>query len=234
MNKILKISDAKKTSNIININDLGMDMEEYKKILSDAEKKPKHQHTPEEQAAIEQRNEELKKHSACIDNLRALSIIIPLIIFGTNIPLNTDITIDNFTNIIDDSSWQEFMPKGIDKEMFKDFIKYFDREVFIGTRNKIREQTKNADNLNPVDRIAEIAKIFLTFKKPDKETVLTPWRVVNMHMCDTIGGYNFYDDYYEKAIDTNDATIKLIDQPEITKNIYTQDDKVLDINSKII
>lgn len=29
------------------------------------------------------------------------------------------------------------------------------------------------------------------FRNPDKETVLTPWRVVNMHMGDCIGGYSF-------------------------------------------
>jgi hypothetical protein len=43
------------------------------------------------------------------------------------------------------------------------------------------------------ERIKQIAEIFSYFHIPDKETVLTPWRVVNMHMSDTIGGYCFYD-----------------------------------------
>jgi hypothetical protein len=52
-------------------------------------------------------------------------------------------------------------------------------------------------------------KLFNIFKNPDKETVLTPWRVVNMHLADTIGGYRwvdnvgrFYGDY-----DDNIATV---------------------------
>ena len=45
----------------------------------------------------------------------------------------------------------------------------------------------------PVDeRVNGIADIISEFRYPDKETVLTPWRVVNMHLSDTVGGYDFF------------------------------------------
>lgn len=56
---------------------------------------------------------------------------------------------------------------------------------------------KEADNLNTEDRIAKIATIFSYFHNPDKETVLTPWRVVNMHMSDTVGGWCFFNEEFD-------------------------------------
>ena len=46
----------------------------------------------------------------------------------------------------------------------------------------------NALEGKPVDeRVNGIADIISEFRYPDKETVLTPWRVVNMHLSDTVG-----------------------------------------------
>lgn len=42
------------------------------------------------------------------------------------------IYLNNFVDIMDDVSWEEFMPKGVSKQMFKDFSKYYDNEIFIG------------------------------------------------------------------------------------------------------
>jgi len=74
------------------------------------------------------------------------------------------------------------MPNGVTKEIFKKFSKYYDPEIFIAAGRKIRNLTKSADMLEPLERIKKISDIFLCFRNPDKETVLTPWKVVNMHL----------------------------------------------------
>ena len=43
--------------------------------------------------------------------------------------------------------------------------------------------------------------IISNFKNPDKETVLTPWRVVNMHLSDCLGGYNFWNKKCDSMLD---------------------------------
>ena len=40
------------------------------------------------------------------------------------------------------------------------------------------------------DSVKRIAEIFSHFRNPDKETVLTPWRVVNLHLSNMVGGYS--------------------------------------------
>jgi hypothetical protein len=83
------------------------------------------------------------------------------------------------------------MPKGLTKEKFREFTKYYDQDVFKGVAKNIRAKAYECDQLLPVERIKAIAEVFSTFKNPDKETVLTPWNVVNMHMTKAFGGYDF-------------------------------------------
>lgn len=64
------------------------------------------------------------------------------------------------------------------------------------------------------------------------ETVLTPWRVVNMHMSDCIGGWDFYDDTHndEKGVLVNPI---FVNREGITSTIFDNPDtKILEINSK--
>ena len=110
------------------------------------------------------------------------------------ININQDVDIHKFVDMVDPLSWEEFMPKGVNKELFKKFVKYYDPDVFIKAGRIIRRKTKELDKLDPIDRAEKLALIFGTFRNPDKETVLTPWRVINMHLGKTIGGYNFYDE----------------------------------------
>ena len=88
------------------------------------------------------------------------------------------------------------------------------------------------------ERIKQIAEIFSYFRNPDKETVLTPWRVVNMHMSDTIGGYCFYDETFDEKTGQLD-TPRFVDQGDVTKQLFDNVDlsgevqtKILEINSK--
>lgn len=85
-----------------------------------------------------------------------------------------------------------------------------------------------ADKLSIEERIERITDIFSTFRNPDKETVLTPWRVVNMHLGDCLGGYNFYDTEYQNVI----SELRFIDKGEVTAEVFSPESRILEINSK--
>ena len=68
-----------------------------------------------------------------------------------------------------------------------------------------------------------------TFHYPDHETVLTPWRVVNKHLSDTIGGYVFFDSNFNSTINEPRWT----EQEYATEHVFMEDDtQILEINSK--
>lgn len=185
-----------------------------------------------ERLAMKQAKEARKK---AIDILRGISIRMPLLIYGADVPIEEDIDIDRFVDLVDDESWKEFMPAGVTKKIFGDFTKYYDRDVFIAAGKRIRKLAAAADKETPTRRVQMIAEIFRHFKNPDKETVLTPWRVVNMHMSDTIGGWCFFNEKFED--DTQEEKHRLeeprfVDQGAVTAEIFREDGKVLEINSK--
>lgn len=190
------------------------------------------------------RNEELKKareeFKARMTNIRGIALRIPLLMYGgadAGDP-KEDLTVDNFTRKIKDESWAEFMPKGISKEDFNKIKKCFNATRFEEAGKKYRALTREADFMHVDERIKQIAEIFSYFRNPDKETVLTPWRVVNMHMSDTIGGYCFYDETFDDKTGQLD-TPRFVDQGDVTKQLFDKVDlagevqtKILEINSK--
>lgn len=190
------------------------------------------------------RNEELKKareeFKARMTNIRGIALRIPLLMYGgadAGDP-KEDLTVDNFTRKIKDESWAEFMPKGISKEDFNKIRKCFNATRFEEAGKKYRALTREADFMHVDERIKQIAEIFSYFRNPDKETVLTPWRVVNMHMSDTIGGYCFYDETFDDKTGQLD-TPRFVDQGDVTKQLFDNVDlsgevktKILEINSK--
>ena len=204
--------------------------------------------------AKKKRDEENREKRARMSVLRGVAIRIPLLVYGAEIndEAGEEITIDNFASeeIVDQTSWEEFMPKGFTKETFNILKDCFERSIFTGAAKRIRQMVKEADNLNTEDRIAKIATIFSYFHNPDKETVLTPWRVVNMHMSDTVGGWCFMDEEFvapyteeNKYGETINAarpvgvTVDENNQPnftnEVTKDIFGDyNSRILEINSK--
>lgn len=119
----------------------------------------------------------------------------PLMIYGADMQdEEKELSIDNFADIVDDHSWSEFMPKDVTKELFKKFKKYYDPDIFRAAGRRIRTLARTADSFPIEDRISRITDIFRSFRNPDKETILTPWRVVNMHMGDCLGGYIWWDE----------------------------------------
>lgn len=227
---IIGKSKAAPKANDININDQGLTEEEYQEE-EQLKKKRKKDLTPEEKDRLDELKKKKKIRNDAISILRGISIRMPLLIYGADIPYDEEITLDKFVDIVDDSSWNEFMPVGVTKQVFKEFQKYYDEEVFIAAGRRIRNITREADTLEPTERVKKIAGLFSHFKNPDKETVLTPWRVVNMHMSDCLGGWCFYDETFkeENKLDTP----RFVDQGKVTKDVFGKlDAQILEINSK--
>lgn len=213
------------------INEQGLTDEQYKKA-QDAKRKPKKERTKEETEALEKEREMKKKQQALFDLLRNISIRLPLLIYGTATEFDETIRLVDFIDIVDEASWKEFMPKEVDKELFRKLLVFYDEDVIEGAGMRIRRLAKAADELMPTQRVLRIAEIFSYFRNPAKETVLTPWRVVNMHMGDTIGGYNFYKEGYPEK-DGVLENPRLIEQGEVTSDLFLNDKvRVLEMNSK--
>ena len=212
----------------IDVNNQGFTNEEYEE-KERLEKKKKKELTEEERRRLEELKKKTNERQNAISILRGISIRMPLLIYGATLNREDDeITIDNFADIVDKDSWAEFMPKGVTKQVFRKFKKYYEADIFREAGKRIRSMARAADNLTVEDRIERISSIFNTFRNPDKETVLTPWRVVNMHLGDCLGGYSFYDEQYVKMLDVP----RYIDGGKVTDDVYATDSKVLEINSK--
>ena len=210
------------------INDSGFDEEETGGDEK-PEKKPKTPLTEEEKAAHKEMKKKKEMRKNAISILRGISIRMPMLIYGCDLKDGEDITIDNFAEHIDPRSWEEFMPQGITKQHFNNFKKYYDPEIFLEAGRQIRARARKADGLPVKERIRHIVEIFSSFRNPDKETVLTPWRVVNMHLSDTIGGYDFYEESHTEMLNEP----RLVDRGSVTNRVFMgQDTRILELNSK--
>lgn len=234
LKKIIGQTKAMPKTNQVDINNQGLTDEQYEE-LEDLEKKSKKRGkdkqplTEEEKKRLEELKQKKNNREAAISILRGISIRMPLLIYGAELSDESqEITIDNFASLIDPQSWEEFMPKGVTKQKFNSIKKYYDPEIFCAAGKRIRAMARAADKLSVEERIERITDIFSTFRNPDKETVLTPWRVVNMHLGDCLGGYNFFDKGYETTL----PEPRFIDHSEVTANVFAEDSRILEINSK--
>lgn len=234
LKEIIGSTKAQGSTGDININAQGLTDEQYELLqMPEIREKPVRELTPKQQEALAREKEIKKNRDTAISILRGISIRMPLLMYGADLQKNLDgtedaITLDNFCDLVDDLSWEEFMPKGVTKKIFGQFKKYYDSDVFRESGVKIREMARAADKLSIEERIERISSIFATFRNPDKETVLTPWRVVNMHLGKSLGGWSFYDkDYNEQILEP-----ELIKQNEITDEVYKKNTHILEINSK--
>lgn len=249
--KTTNMEKPKKATNI-DISKNGM-TEKQKAVAERAKKKQKNNEelTQEEIEALEaekkRKAEERKERDNRITVLRGISLRIPLMIYGADVDDEDEgITIDNFTRKIDAASWLEFMPKGVTKPMFNKFKKCYNATVFAAAGKRYRQLAREADSMHTDERIQRIAEIFSYFHNPDKETVLTPWRVVNMHMSDCLGGYTFFNERFdgpnEICVKGEDDQLfdwiptvqpRFVDHGEVTKDVFGNSDaKILEINSK--
>ena len=229
--KLRKVVGATKQSQKIekiDINTQGFTKAEYDKAKKD-EKKPRKELTPEQLARLEKLKEMRKNKEKAISILRGISIRIPLLIYGAELKEDEHITLYNLTSKVDDASWAEFMPSGVDKVLFRKFIQYYDSDIFEAAGVRIREITKAADQMTVEFRIKRIAEIFSHFRNPDKETVLTPWRVVNMQLSDCLGGYDFFDDAHKEVLDIP----RFVNRGDVTADTMANPSaRILELNAK--
>lgn len=230
LSAIVGKTQKQKTPTKVTVNKNGLTNEEYDKAER-GKKKPPRERSQEEKEAIEKLKEARKQQKTMISILRGVSIRIPMMIYGMDVDLSKDITIEDFIKEVDDESWKEFMPAGFTKGMFKDITKYYDAEVFIEAGRIIRQRAKSFDSLDFIERAEEVATLFGSFKNPDKETVLTPWRVINMQIAKGIGGLNFYDDNFESMTDGAKPNLHWVDK-DVTGRVYHPETKIIDINAK--
>ena len=229
LHKIIGSTKANHQASDVDVNKTGLTDEQYRELEKIGQKR-KSELTEEDRRLLEEAREKKKNADSAISILRGISIRLPLLMYGAE--LNGDeleVTLENFTDLIDDQSWEEFMPRGVTKDLFREFIPYYDPDVFRAVGKNYRDLVRAADQLTPARRVQEIARIFTWFRNPDKETVLTPWRVVNMHMGDCIGGWKFYDDDNE----TESLEPHFVDRGEVTEAVLrAPDTRILEINSK--
>ncbi len=215
---ILKGASQTKNSKLVRVTENDLDKKDGGTVTI----REKQEKTPE------QKQKEKEAQNA-MRILNAIMTKVPLMVYGLTLDEDKEITYDNFTTLIDDASWNEFMPKDATKEKFKLFKKYIDTEMFELCNEELRNQVNAANKLSINERIKRLTPLFLKFRNPDKETVLTPWRVVNMHLGDCLGGYNFYNENYSVVLDEP----RFIAHGQVTSQVLkNKEAKILEINSK--
>ena len=235
LKKTIGQTKAMPKTNSVDVNNQGLTNEEYRELeeleKKNKTKKDKPELTEEQKKRLEELKAKKKNRETTISILRGISIRMPLMIYGAEIDdAKEEITIDNFTSLIDPLSWEEFMPRDVTKQKFDAFRKYYDRDIFAAAAKRIRNMVRSADRLSIEQRIERITQIFATFRNPDKETVLTPWRVVNMHISDTLGGYTFFESDFDEKKTLADP--RFVDRGEVTADVFNPDTRILEINSK--
>ena len=227
-----KLSEQKaaKKETKVHINHQGLTGEEYEK----AEKlsnKPKRERSKEDDDLLKKLQDQRKEREKVIRLLRNVSIRLPLLIYGAKVDLTESIRMADFIDLVDPESWQEFMPKGVSTSLFRKLLKYYDEDVVSGAGLRIRRMAKAADELPPTERVKRIAEIFSHFRNPDKETVLTPWRVVNLHLSNMVGGYCFLNEQFDSQEVLEEP--RLVDQGQVTEDIFLNPEaRILEMNSK--
>lgn len=203
--------------------------------MSEAEREAWLEQEAQRLARLEQLRNERIEFKKRISNIRGIALRIPLLMYGGSDTGNTDedLTVENFTRKISDASWLEFMPKGITKKDFNKIKTCFNATRFVEAGKKYRALTREADWEHVEERIQQITEIFSYFRNPDKETVLTPWRVVNMHMSDTIGGWCWYDESFNDKVGALEHP-RFVNQGMVTEQLFDNVSWVGDIESKIL
>lgn len=227
-----KLSEQKaaKKETKVHINNQGLTGEEYEKA-DKISNKPKRERTKENDDLLKKLQEQKKEREKVIRLLRNVSIRLPLLIYGAKVDLTESIKMADFITLVDEESWQEFMPKTVDKPLFRKLLKYYDEDVVSGAGLRIRRMAKAADELPPTERVKRIAEIFSHFRNPDKETVLTPWRVVNLHLSNMVGGYCFLNEQFDSQEVLEEP--RLVDQGQVTEDIFLNPEaRILEMNSK--
>jgi len=174
--------------------------------------------------------EETDRRKKSQNVLDQIFVRLPLLLFGA-VEDTSHLSITELIseNVIDQPSWDIFMPEGFKKPMLLQIAHLVKEELLISCTAEIIKMAREADELPVEKRVREVARLLSTFHYPDHETVLTPWRVVNMHMGDTVGGYNFYDESYLALL----PITRWKENDDTTSRVFKTDNAhILEINSK--
>lgn len=218
-NKVKTTSDGR-----VKMSDSGLTGEKSSKSKKGTKKK---EVLPSKQKSYSKEEADRRKKSQNV--LDQIFVRLPLLLFGA-VEDTSHLTISELVDdVIDEPSWHVFMPEGFKKPMFKQIAHLVREDLLISCTAEIIKMAQKADELTVEERVKEIARMLSTFHYPDHETVLTPWRVVNMHLGSTIGGYNFYDENYRTLV----SEPRWDEKGEITSRIFkAEDTQILEINSK--
>ena len=226
--KIGKSSASSDLETEVVINSLGM-TEQQNTVVDFAEDEVQYAQSERPEPSKDEQVRRKRRENA-LAVLTNAAVRVPLLVFGADGNVEKNFSADNFPENFDDKSWEEFMGK-LSKDDFRKIVApYLDQIVFSGACSRIRERVLAADSLSPRERIRKIVELHSEFKNPDKETVLTPWRVVCRQLSDTLGGYNFWDESRDK--ESLEAP-KFVEHGNVTdETLANPDARILEINSK--
>ena len=217
IDEVIKKGGTKGSDGKVKVNEGGVN-------TKDGKKKQKQVQTKKTGNTNNERKK-LRDHYQLI--LDTLSVRLPMMVFGEIESLN-NFDMEDFVNRIEESSWEVFMPRGVTRDLFKSLLHLYNTDAILASFDDIISRTHNADELPIAQRAQKIAELLATFRFPDKETVLTPWDVVNLHMTNTIGGYDFYDEKHDKQI----LEPRFVKQ-DVTDDIFgDKQSHILEINAK--
>lgn len=132
----VKISESKLSKKSKKILDKGKPGDNASKIEKEDYKK-----------ATEEQKADRENISNLISILRAVSVRIPMLVFATD--PSSPVTIENFTTVIDNPSWKEFMPNGFEKNgpgvSWESLKKFYNKNVFEGACVEIQNRTAKMD-----------------------------------------------------------------------------------------
>lgn len=160
LKKKIGSSKAAEKTKEITINDQGFDDEKFDKEIEKLSKERRKELTEEEKERLKELKKKKEERKNAISILRGISIRIPLMIYGADVPFEEDITMEQLPDLVDDASWKEFMPYGVSKAVFQKFIKYYDEDVVIAASRRIRNIAKSADALTPTERVQKLQAFF--------------------------------------------------------------------------
>ena len=225
-NKIGKSAAAKKGDGKTKVNAQGLEGEAQNGGIShenSGQQNSKPNHKPKESTQV-------SRAEQAWNILEKISIRFPMLIYGAVDKMDKTFQIEQFIKNIDDESWNEFMPGGFATNDFMKILHLIDNEKFIALASSILERIRDLEDMTVDERVNAIADVISNFRYPDKETVLTPWRVVNMHLGSTLGGYNFYGGQYR---DEDQLYIpRFVDNGDVTCRTFNPNARILELNSK--
>lgn len=231
LREIIGQTKANKQTKGIDINNQKFDKEDYDKARQKAQRQGK-KLTQKQLEQLAEQQKKRRQRDIAVSILRGISIRMPLLLFGAKLDNEDEnISLDRFVTLVDDKSWAEFMPLGVSKDKFAEYKKYYDEDIFSAAGKQIRQLALAADKMPVLQRIQRITQIFESFRNPDKETVLTPWRVVNMHLSDTVGGYCGFSPDFPQHADLTEP--RFVDRGLVSQRLFENANvKILEINSK--